>query len=210
MYFAYSILTETKRCRISGDPHYYTFDNVNINYQGVCVYTLAETHNLEAGDDLTEFTINSKPEHRNGNKRVSWTQYIEIDIYGAHIKLDKGRKVYVSVIIQAFHPNLTQHLSKVDELEVELPYQVDPKWRIFLSGSTMVFEAENGVTVKFNGVHYGEIHVPVAYAAKLQGICGNMDNNRDNDYMTKEGVKTTKHNDIGESYVVAGAIDNEG
>ncbi|ELU09439.1 hypothetical protein CAPTEDRAFT_115658, partial [Capitella teleta] len=186
----------TQRCQVSGDPHYRTFDSQSINYQGVCLYTLSETVGLEPGSDLVPFAVNSKPEHRYNNERVSWTQYIEIQIYGSTIRLDKGRKVYV------------------DGIEVELSYQINPQWRVFMAGNKMTFEAENGLTVWFDGNHQAEIRAPTAYAGQVYGICGNMDKDRQNDLVTKTGEKVPStsegQNTIGDSYVVPGAIDSEG
>lgn len=91
-------VTETKVCAVSGDPHFYTYDRLSIGYQGVCMYTLSETKNIEAGTDLTPFSVNIKPEHRNGNTAVSWTQYIEITVYGTKITFQQGSKIFVRIL----------------------------------------------------------------------------------------------------------------
>ena len=39
-------------CRATGDPHYNTFDEERIHFQGVCNYTLAQTQGNEMLEDF--------------------------------------------------------------------------------------------------------------------------------------------------------------
>lgn len=49
-----------------------------------------------------------------------------------------------------------------------------------------------------------QIYVGVAsrYRNKTEGMCGNLDGNKDNDMSTREGVKTSDPAQVGDSYLV--------
>ena len=89
------LFAESKECVINGDPHFYTYDGARLDYMGVCYYTLSATCNVDPGMDLEQFEINIKPEIRNGKTHVSWTKWIDIDIYGHKIRFLRGLVVQV-------------------------------------------------------------------------------------------------------------------
>lgn len=81
---------------------------------------------------------------------------------------------------------------------------------MYLVGSKMMFEGDNGLMASFDGRHKVEVRSPMAYHSKLQGICGNMNDQKDDDYLTKTGEKVTDLNKLGDSWVVAGGVEGEG
>lgn len=74
-------------CTITGDPHYYTFDNRVFHSQGTCTYVLSE----QCGRELPYYRVEGKNEHR-GSTRVSWTRLVKVYVYNETIELVKGRR----------------------------------------------------------------------------------------------------------------------
>uniref|UniRef100_A0A8C5EYP4 VWFD domain-containing protein n=1 Tax=Gopherus evgoodei TaxID=1825980 RepID=A0A8C5EYP4_9SAUR len=72
-------------CRVHNDPHYNTFDKGGCNYTILC----------DGNSSLPYFNVEAANEHRGGNTRVSYVQYVDVDVYGLRITLEKGGVVKV-------------------------------------------------------------------------------------------------------------------
>ena len=86
--------SEVATCYLSGDPHYGLFDGLMLHYQGVCRYNLASSR--EHYPDLPYFRVLAKSERRHGNMHYSYPRYVDVEVFGHTVRLDKGKKVYVS------------------------------------------------------------------------------------------------------------------
>ena len=79
-------------------------------------------------------------------------------------------------------------------------------FRIENEGKFVTFKADFGLIAKFDGNSYAYVDVPVSYKSQLQGICGDCDGNKKNDFMTKEGKDVSKERAkyllVGNSYQV--------
>jgi len=168
-------------CLITGDPHYYTFDNIWHHFQGVCKYVLVKT---------ADFEIHSGNEVRYGNPAVTWTKEIMIWFKDSEYSIRKG------------------HLFSIDEIQKVVPYKkvfpdgytVDVK-RI---GSQSYFkirkEGSDLMTVKFDGNHRIEIELEGVYKETTQGLCGTWNDNKQDEYQTREGAITNDLNEFGNSW----------
>ena len=74
-----------KKGRINGDPHYHTFDQKMIHFQGKCSYVLAKN----CGDGPVDFRIVANNENRYGNMDMSWTRNIYLTYDQAKIEVKK-------------------------------------------------------------------------------------------------------------------------
>lgn len=77
-----------------------------------------------------------------------------------------------------------------------------PYFKITKNGLFTRFEASDGLIVDFDGNWIGLIRVPDSYRDKVEGLCGNYDNDPDNDMMTRNKTMTTSYSEIGNSWQV--------
>ena len=91
-----TILAGENTCYVAGDPHFKTFDGAIIQFQGVCTYTLAKPDSRKLGI-LSDFNVEIKNEHRDGEMKLSWAKSVKLTIYNLEILLDREGVVYVSI-----------------------------------------------------------------------------------------------------------------
>ncbi|XP_063297781.1 uncharacterized protein LOC134586215 [Pelobates fuscus] len=168
-------------CVVEGDPHYHTFDNQLHNFMGICTYTLSKV----CGDDghLPIFNVEAANENK-GNPKVSYVKYVNVDVHGYRITLDKGRQVTVNGKI------------------VVLPTDLPPEIKIFLSGNNVVVTTGFGLKVTFDGNHKVVVTIPGNYANKVCGLCGNFNGNKNDDFINPEGELEPNSTSLGNSWQV--------
>ncbi|XP_009998802.1 PREDICTED: IgGFc-binding protein-like [Chaetura pelagica] len=169
-------------CSIHGDPHYYTFDKQRHDFMGTCTYTLSKL--CESNSSLPYFNVEAANEHRGGNTRVSYVRYVDIDVYGYRIHLDKNRVV------------------KVDGVSQVVPLTLEQGVSISFSGQYVVVTTDFGLNVKFDGNHRAEITLPSTYMSKVCGICGNYNGHKADDFLNPDGEMETNSAELGNSWQV--------
>ncbi|OWK62257.1 Zonadhesin [Lonchura striata] len=169
-------------CSIHGDPHYNTFDKQRHDFMGTCTYTLSKL--CESNSSLPYFNVEAANEHRGGNTRVSYVQYVDIDVYGYRINLGQKRAVKVNGVSQV------------------VPVTLDPGVSISLSGQYVVVTTDFGLQVKFDGNHRAEITLPSTYMSKVCGICGNYNGQKADDFLNPDGEMEANSTSLGNSWQV--------
>ncbi|XP_039181480.1 IgGFc-binding protein-like [Crotalus tigris] len=157
-------------CKVHGDPHYISFDNYKFDFQGPCAYVLTEV--CEKPMDLIWFGVYVQNEYR-GNRAVSWTRSIQVNVYGIEIIISRQYpgKVLVGGILTC------------------LPYNaVGKKVKIYRKGSSAVIDTDFGLSVSFNWDHQLTVTVPGTYRNTLCGLCGNFNNQRADDALVPGGI----------------------
>ncbi|CAD5119120.1 DgyrCDS7763 [Dimorphilus gyrociliatus] len=163
-------------CQASGDPHYKTFDGARLDFMGTCKYTLAEPCPKEEQENLPNFKVFARnwkyPGRR--NRDVSWTKYVDIEVFGYKIRLDQGLKIIVNGrrIIRSFR-------DRAKGLKI---YKKRRGRR-----SYAVVKTTFGLVVTFDGRTNTQIHIPPNYKNKMCGICGDFNGDKTNDYRDKAG-----------------------
>ena len=66
--------------------------------QGSCVYTLTKTCPNSAAM-LKNFSVEIQAENRNPDKPVTVTKWAQLRAYGQTVRIDKGKKVFVSKLL---------------------------------------------------------------------------------------------------------------
>uniref|UniRef100_A0A3Q3BPR2 Uncharacterized protein n=1 Tax=Kryptolebias marmoratus TaxID=37003 RepID=A0A3Q3BPR2_KRYMA len=165
--FQYSCQTVQRRtCTISGDPHYYTFDNKVFHFQGTCTYVLSE---CQYG--LPYYRVEGKNEHR-GSTRVSWTRLVKVFVYNETIELVKDR-----------HGE-----AKVNGNFAATPFSLrNGTIQVYESGFSVIVSTDFGLTVSYDTYSYVRISVPYTYLNATCGLCGNFNNHPGDDFRTREG-----------------------
>jgi len=182
-------------CAATGDPHYKTFEDGLIHFQGACTYTLVETINSgrNLGFNRPHFKIIVKNQPTSFNAAVTVLEYVEIYVYGHVIRLEQERRMYVDghpIGLGYTEPNLER-------------FSVEP------FGTDIRVKLANGVRVRYNGRRDLFVKVPGTYFETVQGICGNFDGDSSNEFVTKQGVdvsgRRNRYTLVGESWLVGDA-----
>ncbi|EOA93833.1 Zonadhesin, partial [Anas platyrhynchos] len=146
-------------CQVAGDPHYFTFDRLMYTFVGTCTYTLVEV----ISESVENITILGKNEDR-GLRGATYLKEVYIDLYGVRITLQKSKGILVGV------ENRLRGVS------------------IGNVGKYIVVETDFGVVVKYDGDHYLEITLPQSYFSKVHGMCGNFNDNLEDDLSLPNGT----------------------
>uniref|UniRef100_A0A3B3CS42 Uncharacterized protein n=1 Tax=Oryzias melastigma TaxID=30732 RepID=A0A3B3CS42_ORYME len=166
--FQFSCQTVHKRtCTISGDPHYYTFDNTVFHFQGTCTYVLSE----QCQNGLPYYRVEGKNEHR-GSTHVSWTRLVKVFVYDETIELVKG------------NPGR----AKVDGSFTATPFSMNQgRVQVYQSGFSVVVSTDFGLTVSYDTYSHVGISLPYTYQNATCGLCGNFNNQPGDDFRTRQG-----------------------
>jgi hypothetical protein len=153
---------------VVGDPHHYTFDKARIDFQGVCTYILSQYHGIEAD----QFQIDARYEHVGNKGDVAKLALISIDYHGDNIILGKRKKVLVNgkPVKAGYSPD-------------------DNSYRITREGDFMVFRSLSKITAAYNGRWKSRFDLPDLYRTRVEGLLGNYDGVKTNDFITRDGRK---------------------
>ncbi|KAM4526944.1 alpha-tectorin isoform 2-T2 [Fundulus diaphanus] len=166
--FQYSCQTVQRRtCTISGDPHYYTFDDSVFHFQGTCTYVLSE----QCQNGLPYYRVEGKNEHR-GSTHVSWTRLVKVFAYDETIELVKGR----------------YGEAKVNGSFATAPFSLrNGTIQVYQSGFSLIVSTDFGVMVSYDMYSYVRISVPYTYQNNTCGLCGDFNNRHGDDFRTRQG-----------------------
>ncbi|PIK43430.1 putative mucin-2 [Apostichopus japonicus] len=149
-------------CVAWGDPHFKTFDSRTYDFQGDCEYILTET---VQGAAVAPFHIIVKSIPC-GSSGVTCTKSIALTIGdpldAETVFLVKGR----------------------DVPKTDYPFS---NFRVETVGSYVFVFTSIGITLMWDKGTFLEVQIAPQYKGQVQGLCGNYDDNADNDFMTRSG-----------------------
>ncbi|KAL0193018.1 hypothetical protein M9458_011314 [Cirrhinus mrigala] len=178
--------TSYSSCQGAGDPHYRTFDGKAFDFQGTCTYYLSKLINT-ADSSLVPFEVLVKNENRGRNMAVSFTKTVSLTVYGYTIVLSKEDPGKV----------------KVNNLFVNLPFeQEEGRFSIFYSGYFGVVKTDFDLTLNFNWESHVVLTLPSTYSGEVEGLCGNWNNNANDDFLTPAKTPAATPTIFGSSWKV--------
>nr|XP_033818986.1 IgGFc-binding protein-like isoform X2 [Geotrypetes seraphini] len=172
------------RCIVSGDPHYLSFDGVTFDFQGTCIYTLAEV----SGDDTTLKKFSVLVENENyGIVKSAVTRMVIVSVYGYDVTIERGMKWDV----------------KVNKELYLLPLMLENgKILINQEGNNIVLQTDFGLMVLYDAVYFVLVKVPSIYKGQMSGLCGNYNSDKSDEFTTPSGKTTTSVDEFGKAWKV--------
>ncbi|KAI0218889.1 hypothetical protein LSAT2_029441 [Lamellibrachia satsuma] len=178
------VTTEKLMCFGWGDPHYVTFDAAVINFYGIDEFVMAESSLQPECEELPEFQVLVEQEHRGGNTHVSYIKYITLQIGGiVEVKIDQNRLVYVDTLPFAINQPPPTGITSIQLFTIQKQSQLK-LWRDI---TVVRIETDFGLIVEFDGVSWASVTIPFAYRNCVEGLCGNADGVKANDFKTSQG-----------------------
>ncbi|XP_071486573.1 zonadhesin-like [Diadema antillarum] len=156
-------------CRVFGGSQVITFDNDHYRFYGDCYYTLFKDCTEGAGKLPVEVRV--KGQKFQGLMRISFVTEVQVLLGDRKVSLTHGKE-YI-----------------VDGFLTELPFTVahdNITLSVRRAGNTLVASTNRGISVQWDGKRH--VVVSVAKGAyKPCGMCGNFDDNPDNDAQDQNG-----------------------
>ncbi|XP_065884398.1 IgGFc-binding protein-like isoform X2 [Dysidea avara] len=180
-----SCFVDGPTCRVYGDPHYRTFDNLRFDFQGGCEYVLTQPCNS------SEFIITGSNVPTNAHATETSEVRIIIPSQGLEIHLTRRRGGTIAI-------NGDIQLNNGDGLV----YQSSGVEVLRTGGHPYVLlTLPYPVAVHWDGRRKVRITVSTEWEGMLCGLCGTYSNDRNDDFTLPDGSLTASINDFGDSWL---------
>ena len=178
-------VTNGATCLAYGDPQYFTFDRQYFNFQGTCEYVLTQSCNTE------QFAvIVTNGAH---NQYVSCTDAVRVVVPNENLNILLGRggggTVTINDILQA--NNGDEVILRSGEVEV-----------VRVGGHPHVILSTSGVRVSWDGLYRVTVTVSTSWRGRLCGLCGNYNDDPNDDFQTPDGSIAASPNAFGFSWAL--------
>ena len=172
-------------CYVSGDPHYLTFDQQYYDFQGDCDYVLTQSCN---SSEFSVIVTNSAH-----NQYVSYTDTVRVVVPNENLNILLGRGGGGTVIINDIEQpnNGDEVVLRSGEVEV-----------VRVGGHPHVILNTIGVRVSWDGLYRVAVTVSTSWRGRLCGLCGNYNDDPNDDFQAPNGMLESTSNDFGLSWVI--------
>ena len=172
-------------CYVSGNSHYLTFDHRYFNFQGTCEYVLTQSCNTE---QFAVIVTNSAH-----NQYVSCTDTVRVVVPDENLNILLGRggggTVTINDIVQP--NNGDEVILRSGEVEV-----------VRVGGHPHVILSTSGVRVSWDGLYRVAVTVSTSWRGRLCGLCGNYNDDPNDDFQTPDGSMAMSANEFGLGWVL--------
>nr|XP_033770388.1 IgGFc-binding protein-like isoform X2 [Geotrypetes seraphini] len=172
------------KCMVSAGSHYRSFDGFTFNFHGTCTYVLAKA-SVDSPRLQTFFVVIEN--ERQPNRKAEITKTVEVSAYGNTIKLERGLEYKVKVNSQIFNLPISINNNKI--------------W-VNQEGRNIILQANFGLKVLYDTEYSVLVQVPSAYQGKLKGLCGNFNDNKDDEFMLSSNRLTENVDEFGAAWKV--------
>ncbi|XP_076804784.1 zonadhesin-like isoform X1 [Clavelina lepadiformis] len=173
-------------CWAAMDPHYQTFDGRYFSYMGTCNYQMVLTHKLNSTDPRW-LSVQAANKHRYSNTQVSYLDYVTVQLPGSVVEMHQSYATLNGETIQAYDSSL---------------------FKITRSGRSVYLTTQYGVGVTFHGNRV-VIELPSTYMNMVHGLCGNYNENHEDDFETESGILAFDLNEFAKSYLVGDCLADD-
>ncbi|XP_074662936.1 SCO-spondin-like [Tubulanus polymorphus] len=161
-------------CSATGDPHFITFDKKAFSFEGMCMYTFARTkEGIQPSFDITTENVQC------GTSGVTCTKSTILTFGSNRIHLLRGTSVQVNdQILDGSDVNYS-----TEDMEIY-------KAGLF----TTVYVKSLKLTIRWDGSTRVYAFLDPMWQDKVEGLCGNYNNNPNDDFESKSGgLETAPH-----------------
>ena len=158
-------------CYAAGDPHYYTFDLRYYDFQGDCEYVLTQPCNTS---EFSVIVTNSAH-----NEHVSCTDTVRVVVPNENLDIILGRGGGGTITIN----DIPQSNNSDEVILTSGGVEV-----VRVGGHPHVILTELGVRVSWDGLYRVEVTVSTSWRGRLCGLCGNYNDDPDDDFSTPGGM----------------------
>nr|XP_046274005.1 IgGFc-binding protein-like [Scatophagus argus] len=184
-----TLTPELGTCWVIGNLHY-TFDGHYYTFMGNCTYTMAK--NCHVGENLPAFEVETQNMNE-GSIQVPSVGTVIVNVYGINIDIVRSELGTVRVNYQKWNLPINLNNGQV---------------KLFQEGLFVVIETDFGLNVQYDWNQYVVITVPGSFAGSVCGLCGNFNNQGEDDLTTPSGSVASSVAALGESWRVPGATDD--
>ncbi|XP_061434629.1 IgGFc-binding protein-like [Lethenteron reissneri] len=171
-------------CTAWGDPHYITFDGRTFDFMGTYTYVLTQ---LCSGGG---WSVQVKNEFIAGSWSIAYTRDVFIELYHHRVHFGLGWRVYL------------------DGVAINVPYYYSngsAEFSVIRSGNFMRLWSDFKLEVLYDGGSHVVARLPTSFNNALCGLCSNMNGNPGDDFVMRDGTRTTSASDFGNSWKITEA-----
>uniref|UniRef100_A0A665TE42 Zonadhesin-like n=1 Tax=Echeneis naucrates TaxID=173247 RepID=A0A665TE42_ECHNA len=201
--------TGFNECTIKGDPEYKTFDKAKHDFEGEYSYVLVRTKNLPNNlpDIYIECSNRRTEEDEDGNHRSSEESHNRtVEDEDSSDDEDDSEENEEQHTLQELKIKVYNHTVEFKKnrrlLVTRTPASPTAGLKIKQHSSRIYLKTDFGLSVEFDGRSEAEIILPQKYKRKVQGLCGNFDGQKENDWVKPDGSMAEGVQEFGESWRV--------
>ncbi|XP_051776738.1 IgGFc-binding protein-like [Erpetoichthys calabaricus] len=175
-------VSDSKICW-SSYPHYQTFDMTTFDFYGTCTYTLAQTSCVNSHSPRS-FTVEAAYENLG---KSSFLATVYTVVLGVNITILKDQSNFVMV----------------NDVITYVPFSLlSDQIKTYWSGDSVVIETDFGLLVQYDLKNHVTINLAQTFSERVCGLCGNYNNNPEDDFQMPNGTNVKDFTDFGKSWKV--------